>query len=196
MIVAVRSRLRGEPRPANASKTEMACGSVDRLAHSRGGPVTLAIVRGAEIGTAFHDFPRNTHSLKPRIMALVTLAAFGIEGCAARPHRAAMRLIPVRRPLPDVSDHVVEPVSIGRKRTNRRSALVAVRGKILDREFALPCVRHDPAARLQLITPGKVRRFKSASRGELPFSLRRNVLLRPGAIRLDIRIGDVDDGMV
>src|SRR5690242_6744340 len=93
---------------------------VDRLAHSRGGPIPLAIIRRAKIRPAFHDFPWDPDTTQAWILTPFTFAPLRID-VAARPVRLTVLLIPIGRPLPDISDHVVESIPIRRKRSNRSS---------------------------------------------------------------------------
>src|SRR4029450_1973120 len=97
----------------------MTRGCVDRLAHSRCGPIPLAIIRRAKIRPAFHDFPWDANTTQAWIIAPFTFAPLRVDGAAARPVRLAVLLIPVGRPLPAVSYHVVESIPIRRKRSNR-----------------------------------------------------------------------------
>src|SRR5687768_8706537 len=90
--------------------------------------VATAIVRRAEVGAALQYLARDSDVWLPRVITCLLLpstridgntAGFrGIVGMAVRP--------PVTRPLPDISDHVVEAVAVGRKGTNRRGPLVTV----------------------------------------------------------------------
>src|SRR5450432_4259961 len=60
-------------------------------------------------------------------------------------------LKPVGRPFPDVAGHFMQPISICRKRPDRRSPFITVSKKILPRELALPVVAHGLAIRLQSV---------------------------------------------
>src|SRR5690606_8917949 len=84
-----------------------------------------------------------------------------LVGVSARP--------PVRRPFPDIADHVVQAVSVRREDADRRSTLEAVVQKVLVWEAALPGIGHLPAARRELITPGELGILEPAPCRILPF---------------------------
>src|SRR5580700_403261 len=90
------------------------------------------------------------------VVACILRAPAWVAWYAARLDGVAFvtRRIPVRGPLPDIADHVVEPVAIGRKGADRRGTLIPVERVVLAREFALPGVRHLRAARREFVTPG------------------------------------------
>src|SRR6188508_3435114 len=102
---------------------------------------------------------------------------------------------PVARPLPDVAGDVVEPVSVGWEAADRRCSIEAIELEVLPRELALPAVRHRLALRKVVIAPGERGTLEPASRRELPFRLCRKLLARPTRVRLDILVGDMDDGV-
>src|SRR5262249_4516914 len=91
-------------------------------------------------------------------------------------------LVPVAAPLPDVAGHVVQAVAVGRERLHRRGALVAVPGRVLPRELALPAVALRLLLREGLVAPGVGLAFQTAPGGELPFRLGRQSL--PGPLRI------------
>src|SRR5262245_59170269 len=82
------------------------------------------------------------------VEALPFAAATGISGDAAglRCLRAVVPGVPVGRPLPDVADHVIEAVAVGREDANRRRAPVAVRAQVLVGKRPLPGVGQVPVA--------------------------------------------------
>ena len=102
----------GGPRPRgrggrshssdDAAESQMTRGSVDRLCHARGGTITPAVVRGAEIGSALHDFARDFDGGCSRVEAFVAITAFGIEARTAGSTGVTVFLIPVRSPFPDI----------------------------------------------------------------------------------------------
>ena len=103
--------------------------------------------------------------------------------------------VPVGRPLPDVPDHVGEPVAVRRKPPHGRGALVAVQQGVLVREFALPGVRLRSSLRQVLVAPGELGALEAAARRELPFRLARQLLSRPGGVRFGVGVGDMHHGM-
>src|SRR5262245_33158159 len=116
---------------------------VDRLPHSRSGPIPLTIIRRAKIRPAFHDLSWDPDTTQPRIITPFTFGPLRVDVAAARPVRLVVLLIPIGRPLPDISNHVVESIPIRRKRSNRRRPFKPVLDEVFDWEFALPGVRHD-----------------------------------------------------
>src|SRR4051794_8821895 len=98
------------------------------------------------MGAAFEDPARDLYLGLARVVALVLVAAPRIFGNAAGLRRIdrMLRGVEIGRPLPDVPDHVVKPVSVGREGGNRGGALEPVFSQVLLREGALPGVRHVP----------------------------------------------------
>src|SRR5688572_33415899 len=101
------------------------------------------------------DLAWNPHVGLTRIVARVLAPSARIERDAARLDRLTgmTRFIPVRRPFPDVADHVVETVAVRVVRTDGRRALIAVARHVAPRKFTLPGVRHVPIVREKLVTP-------------------------------------------
>src|SRR5215469_865701 len=125
---------------------------------SRGRAIAAAIVGRAEMRAALQHFSRDTN------VGLTWIKTVGL-GPATRVLRDATGLgriglvpggPPVGGPFPDIADHVVEAVAVRRKRRHGRGALIAVLAEILDREVALPGVRHVLAAGHQRIAPGEL----------------------------------------
>ena len=106
------------------------------------------------------------------------------------------RRIPIAGPLPDIADHVVQPVAVRRKRRHRRRALKAVAAKILARKFALPGIGHVLAVGRELVAPGKLGAVEPAARGELPFGLGRNVFAGPLGVGQRVGERHVHDRMI
>src|SRR3954468_15385696 len=88
--------------PHHTAEPQMTGAAFDRLAHPRRRPVAPRMVRRAKEGTALHHLVRRVES--------GCLDAAGL----ARRNRVA-RFIPVRGPFPDIADHVVKAVAIGRE---------------------------------------------------------------------------------
>src|SRR4030095_11416396 len=101
---------------------------IDRLCHSGCRSVALAVVRRAKVRAAFHNFSWNSDVGHAWIEASMHKSAGGIYRCATRTamNGFLVRLVPIRGPFPDVADHVVEPISVGWKRTDRRRPLKAI----------------------------------------------------------------------
>src|SRR5262245_27879070 len=101
--------------PNDAAKTKMTSGSIDGLGHARRWSIAPAVVRCAQVRSAFHDFPRDLDVRHVGIVAFVSFSAFGVETRAARLRYLFVLLVPVRGPLPYVAGHIAEPVTVGRK---------------------------------------------------------------------------------
>ena len=167
-----------------------ACGMPRRRA------VTAAIVRGAQVRAAFDHLARDldvrrvvARGLGPTARVLRDAAGFGCVGLV-------LWRIPVGRPLPHVADHVVDAVAVRWERRHRRGSFVAVERKILVRKTALPGVGHVLAAGRELVTPRKLGAVKTATRGELPFRFRRQLLSDPPGIGFGIAVRDVNHGVI
>src|SRR5262245_25695875 len=177
--------------PHHTAESDMARRSVDRMGVARGGAVTPAIARRAQMRAALQHLARDAAGIA-RIDA----------GHARILERAAMvRALrrcgpPVGRPLPDVADHVVEAVAVRRERAHRRGARPAVEREILEREAALPDIGERLVARLQLVAPGVGRAREAAARGVLPFGFIRQFGARPTGIGFDVAPSHVHHGMI
>src|SRR5690349_10954104 len=132
----------------------MRCRAVDGLRMARCRPVSLAVIGRAEMRAAFGDPARHLHRR-------TGIKAFRLARRAVlwRPATTPLRLrggirIPVRGPFPNIADHVVEAKTIGRERTNRRSASKSV-VRLAPGKIALPGVCHQASLRLHLVAPGK-----------------------------------------
>src|SRR5690242_17305932 len=108
----------------------MARRGVDRLGVPRGRSIAAAIIRRAEMRAALQDLARNLDRRLARIVAGVLAPAARVLRDAAGLFGVGLmpRGVPIGGPLPDIADHVVEPVPVGRKGPDRRGALVAVGG--------------------------------------------------------------------
>src|SRR5206468_12889868 len=128
----------------DASKAKMTRGSIDRLGVARCRPVASAVVRRAQMRAAFDDLSWNFHIGGSGVVAVGLAAAARVLRNAARLHgiRLMLRRIPVGGPLPDIADHVVQPVAVWRECTDRRGALETIGIGVLAREFPLPGVCH------------------------------------------------------
>ena len=193
-----RSLMIGAPVSDDAPKSDVAGRRVDRLRMARGRAVAAAVVGRAEMRAALDHLSRNFDLGLGGVIARVL-------GRAARVLRDAARLRgvggvslrePVRRPLPDVADHVVQAVAVGRKRGDRRGALEAVGAEVLARKLALPGVGHVRAAGRELVAPGIVDAVEPAARGEFPFRFGRQLLAGPCGVGERVGERDMHDRMV
>src|SRR5215467_11208824 len=104
--------------------------------------------------------------------------------------------VPIAGPLPDISGHVVEAVSIGRILRYGRDADETVLAGIFLRKRSLVCVGHVLAAHAELFAPNEWFSGATAARGKLPFSLGGQTLAGPPRIAFGIFVGDVHDGII
>src|SRR5262245_11524350 len=111
----------------DAAKAEMAHRRLDRLRRAGSRPVTMAIVRRAQMRAALDDHPRE---LLPRAAHVVAGVGRRHARIDARPGRAATGVddlgrmpgrVEVARPLPYVAGDVVEGIAVGGEGTKRRS---------------------------------------------------------------------------
>src|SRR6185503_3876514 len=179
-------------------ETDMTRGRIDRFWKSGGRTIAAAVVGRTEMRPAFQHLAWNSHVGLAWIVARVLAATTWIARDAAGLLRLfwMLGLIPVRRPFPDVADHVVEAVAVGIVGTDRRRALVAVARGIAPREFTLPRVGHVPIVGKEFVAPCVVHTIKSATRGKFPLGFGWQRFPFPLRKRLGIRERDVHDGMV
>src|SRR3954453_1399762 len=122
------------------------------------GPVAAAIVRRAQMRAALQHLTRNPDVGLPRVVAIRLGATARVLWYAARLPciRLVLWRVPVRRPLPDIADHVVDAIAVGRKCRHRRGALVSVVIVVVERKFTLPGVGPVRAAGRELVAPGEL----------------------------------------
>src|SRR5262245_56898149 len=116
---------------------------------ARGGPVAAAIVRRTEVRAALDHLARNLDLRLAGVVAALLAPTARVFRDAAGLWRIGLVLLrePVRGPLPNIADHVVDAVAVRRERGHRRGAFEAVLVEILARKLALPCVGHVLATR-------------------------------------------------
>ena len=167
--------------------------SIDWLRMARGRAIAPAVVRRTKKGAALDDLARNPHGAVALVVAVGLTPASGIFGDAARLRR--IRSVPGREPIlgpfPHIADHIEEAIAVGRKRSDRRGALITVGGEIFVGKRALPGICHLTAARREFITPGKFSPVEAAARGVLPLGFGRQVLARPSGIGFSVSISDM-----
>src|SRR5262249_52752684 len=105
------------------------------------------------------------------------------------------RPIPIARPLPDISDHVVETIAVRLEAADRRGGNVAVLVGVVDGKNALPGVGDGLALGIKRARP-VVLAVAAATRGELPLRLGRELTPAPARIGERILVGNVHDGMI
>src|SRR6476659_5496649 len=120
---------------------------------------------------AFDDLLWNLDVGRSWIVAAVLAPAARVLRDAAGLRRIGFvpRRVPVGRPLPDVADHVVQPVTVRRECGDRRRALEAVRLGVLEWKLTLPGIGHVTAFRRELFAPRKLGAIEPAARRKFPF---------------------------
>src|SRR5262245_14891565 len=100
----------------------MARGGIDRLRMSRSGAIAAAVIRRAQMRAALDDLAWDPDGGLARVVAALLAPAARVLRDAARLRRVGLVLrgIPVGRPFPDIADHVVKAVSVGRECRDRR----------------------------------------------------------------------------
>src|SRR5262249_59061911 len=121
-----------------------------------------------EMRAALDDLARDFDPRLAGIVAFLLARAARVDRQAARPLLRVGSDIPVRGPLPDIADHVVEAVAVGREGAHRGGAFVAVLAQVLPGELALPGVCHRLAVRLESIPPGKLLAVRPAPPADIP----------------------------
>src|SRR5215475_10704924 len=108
--------------PQHAAKSDMAHAGVDHLRLARRRPVTQAIIGGAQVRAALDHFAWNAELRLTRIVAFVRRDDAWIDCRSATGFDDLVGMtmdVPVARPFPHVAGHVVQPIAIGWKRTDR-----------------------------------------------------------------------------
>src|SRR5579872_1683442 len=147
---------------------------------------------------AFEDLARNfdlgetgivTVLLAPAARILRNAARFGCVGFVlGRP--------PIGRPFPDVADHVVDAITVRRKRHYRRGAVEAVLAFVLVREISLPGIGAMLSAKRELVAPSVFGTVEPAASGKLPLRFSRQVLAGPFGKSEGIGISNVHDRVI
>ena len=176
----------------------MAGRGVDILGMARRRAVAPAVVRRTEVRAALEHLARDAGPRLARIVAALGPGAARVRGHAAGLGRVGLvlRRVPVGRPFPDVADHVVDAVAVGREGAHRRGPRPAVGAQVLVGKVALPGVGHMPAVRRELVAPGEVRAVQPAARGEFPFRFGRQFLAGPPGVGLGVLERHLHDGMI
>ena len=173
----------------------MAASSIRRCATPRRGAIAFTIIRMAEkrstLGdTAFHS--RNCGRRRVAWNDLFALRGLRADGIAADLTALGalgkgIGSIDVAAPVPDIAAHVVKPVAVRGKGTDRRSSCESVRGVI--------AVWKSPVQRFSMKRPHG-RSSLPPIRRKFPFCLRGKALLGPRIIGIRILPSDVDHRMI
>src|SRR5215213_2047724 len=110
---------RSEHSPSSAydaAKSDVVGAGVDRVGHTRGGTVALAIVLGTGPRSALEHLARDTRPVRVGIDTRLPAATARIDrGATAGAALFVPRGGPVGRPLPGIADHVGEPIAVRRE---------------------------------------------------------------------------------
>src|SRR6266571_1951339 len=169
------------PWSNDAAESDVTCRRVDRLRVTRGRAVAAAVVRRAQMRAAFGDLARNFNLRLAGVVAAILFAAAWILRNAARLRRVSFMLggPPIGGPLPDIADHVVDAVAVGRKRHHRRGTIETIFAAVFVREISLPGIGAMLSAGRKIIAPSEFGAIEAAARGELPFRFSRQIFARP-----------------
>src|SRR5580704_3407836 len=151
----------------------MARRRIHRFRMTRGRAIAAAVIRRAQMRAAFDYFAGDFDLRLAGGVALRLAAAARIFRNATRLRRVGLVLlrVPIGGPLPDIADHVVDAVAVGRKRRYGRRAIETVLAAVLVREIALPVIGVVFPAGRELVAPGELGALEAAARGEFPFGL-------------------------
>src|SRR6516162_526090 len=132
--------------------------------------VATAIVRRAQVRAAFDDLAGNFDLRLAGVVALLLPATARILRDAARLGRVrfVLRRPPIGGPFPDVADHVVDAVAVGRERHHWRRTLKAIGREFFVREIALPGIGAMLAAGREGVAPCELGTVEAAARGKFP----------------------------
>src|SRR5579871_2475372 len=155
-----RRRVRRRPSAlvSDAAESKMRHACVDHLRRTCRRAKTQTVSRRAEKRSAFEHPARN-----PDLRLTSIVAPLARVTGATRRRGAAVARIPVRRPLPHVSGHIVESVTIRWKRSDRHRPRPTARGTAPGK-VALPRIRRRFSARFHLVAPDEILTLEAAAR--------------------------------
>ncbi len=107
-----------------------------------------------------------------------------------------IRPIKIAYPIPNISAHVVKPISVWRERPDRRGSYKFILAGILVRKLICPCIGHVFPVGLKLIAPGVSFALESAFGSKFPLRLGRQSFPSPFCIGDCIVPRDLHDGVI
>src|SRR5215472_50394 len=178
----------------DATETKVVCTGGDLTFAARAHHVTGAILIGAQIRSAsMHFFGLGRLSRIKRCRRTLW-----VSGNAS--HRSELLIVvgsvPIARPLPHISSHVIQAITVRRVMRNRRDADESILTGVRIREVALMCIRHPFPVWPKLVSPYKWLAGEAAARRKLPFCLARQALARPFGISDRVFVGDMDHRII
>src|SRR6266446_869587 len=115
------------PRPSWSLAERYTGSQCGRCLYLRDGPcVALAIIHRAKVRAALDYLPGNLHVRHCWIETSLARAAMRVHDSATHPPQFFVVLIPIRCPLPHISNHVVQAVPIWRERPHCRGTPVSI----------------------------------------------------------------------
>src|SRR5690625_1783755 len=185
-------------RAPDAAEADMGRRAVFGLRMSGGRAIAAAVVGCAKVRTTLQHPARNPNR---RLSLVVTLLPRGDAGIARNATGLRRRIVMARRPeiagpLPDIADHVVKAVAVGRKAADRGRTGKAVGQAVVHGKEPLPGIGARLPIRHELLPPGIVGAVQAATRRKLPLRFRGQFLAGPGGVSLGILMGDLHHGMI
>ncbi|OMQ39224.1 hypothetical protein BKX96_08395 [Pseudomonas putida] len=98
-------------------------------------------------------------------------------------------------PFPDVTDHVPQTVTIGRKCAHRRSSVVPIQSKVLPGKLSLPDIGNVASIRHKLVPPDKLAAGLTSPGCKFPFFLGGQYATHPVGISMRILKANLDHWM-
>src|SRR5262245_14443897 len=133
-ICFLTASMRSWSRPApDAAEAHVTRRRVDSLRVPCRRPVAAAVVGRAKVRAALDHLAWNPDVGLARVIARTFGPAARILRDATRLRRVGLVLLrkPVGRPFPDIADHVVDAVAVGREGRDRRGTVEAVLAQVL-----------------------------------------------------------------
>ena len=182
----------------------MAASRIWRRATPRRGAIAFTVIRMAQKRPPLGDTAfRSRHCGRRRVawndfFALRGLRAGGIATDLAALGALGKDIgtINVAAPVPNIATHVVKPVALGGKGTDRRSSSESVRGVVAVWELTGPAIQHETPSRPFLVAPGVAVSLVASSCRKFPLRLGRKALPGPGSVGIRILPSDVDYWMI
>lgn len=173
----------------------MARRGFDTFALPRSGSISKAVVGRTQMRSTLDHPHRIGHLLLPHVATRVRRGATRASRGDVPIARCVVRSENVGGPLPHISGHVRQAISVDTEGSHRRGSDEPVLGPVLPRKASLPRVCQVPAPWSEFIAPDEPRTIETASCRELPFHLCGEVLACPVRVGERIEVRDVCDRM-
>ncbi len=163
-------------RTDNATESDVARRGFDTFALPRSGSISKAVVGRTQMRSTLDHPHRIGHLLLPHVATRVRRGATRASRGDVPIARCVVRSENVGGPLPHISGHVRQAISVDTEGSHRRGSDEPVLGPVLPRKASLPRVCQVPAPWSEFIAPDEPRTIETASCRELPFHLCGEVL--------------------